>query len=46
MRQVKEWRATYRNAVSIFLSNAVGFGFALLELVLVLELGSHVGGVR
>jgi len=40
------WRTTYRDAVSVFLSNAVGFGLALLQLVLVLELGSHVDGVR
>ena len=33
--------ATYRNAISILLSNALGFCLALLEWVLVLELGTH-----
>ena len=37
--------ATYRNTVSILLSNAVGLCLALLQLVLVLELGSHIDGV-
>jgi len=37
---------TYRNAVSVFLSNAVGLCLALLEFVLVLELGSHNDGDR
>ena len=37
-------RQTYGNAVIVLLANALGFGFALLERVLVLELGSHIGG--
>ncbi len=41
-----QWQDTYGNAVSVLLSNAVGFGLAFLELVLVLELGSHAGGDR
>lgn len=32
---------TYRNAISIFLANTLSFGLALLEGVLVLELGPH-----
>ena len=35
-------RVTYRNAVGILLTNAFGFCLALLEGVLVLELGTHV----
>jgi len=37
-------QATYRNTVSVLLSDALGLGLALLEGVLVLELGSHLGG--
>ena len=46
MQRKDRWRDTYRNAVSVLLSNAVGFGLALLQLVLVLELGSHGDDVR
>lgn len=34
----------YRYTVSVFLSDAFGFGLALLEGVLILELGTHGGG--
>ena len=34
---------TYRNAISVLLTNAFGFCLALLEGVLVLELGAHFG---
>lgn len=34
-------RATHRNAISIFLSDALGLGLALLERMLVLELAAH-----
>ncbi len=34
---------TYRNAVGILLSDALGLSLSLLEGVLVLELGSHFG---
>jgi hypothetical protein len=37
-------RQTYGNAVVVLLANALGLGLALLEGVLVLELGAHVGG--
>ena len=37
--------ATYWNAVGILLANAFGFCLALLERVLVLELGTHSDGV-
>jgi hypothetical protein len=40
----KESDITYRNAISILLADALGLGLALLERVLVLELGSHLGG--
>ncbi len=36
---------TYGNAVGIFLTDALGFGLALLEGVLVLELATHVGQI-
>ena len=39
-------RQTYGNAVVILLANALGLGLALLERVLVLELGTHVGEVE
>lgn len=32
---------TYRNAISVLLADALSFRFALLEGVLVLELGPH-----
>lgn len=34
---------TYRDAVGILLSDALGLGLALLEGVLVLELAAHGG---
>lgn len=34
-------QCTYRDAISVLLSDAVGFGLALLEFVFVLELGAH-----
>jgi hypothetical protein len=37
-------RQTYRNTVVVLLANALRFGLALLEGVLVLELGSHGDG--
>ena len=37
-------RQTYGNAVVVLLANALSLGLALLERVLVLELGAHVGG--
>ena len=37
---------TYRNAVRVLLADALGLGLALLEGVLVLELGSHIGRMR
>ena len=36
--------STYRNAISVFLSDAFSFGLALLEGVLILELGTHIDG--
>ena len=36
--------SAYRNAISVFLTDALGLSFALLERVLVLELGTHLGG--
>ena len=36
-------RYTYRNTISVLLANTLSFSFALLEGVLVLELGSHGG---
>lgn len=45
MECVKEMRReTYRNAVRILLPDALGLSLALLEGMLVLELGSHVCG--
>ena len=41
---VAQMEVTYRNTISIFLSNALSFGLALLEGMLVLELGSHIDG--
>jgi hypothetical protein len=35
---------THRDAVGVLLPDALGLGLALLEGVLVLELGAHVGG--
>lgn len=35
-------REAYWDPVSVFLSDALSFGFALLERMLVLELGTHV----
>jgi hypothetical protein len=37
-------RKTYGNAVVVLLADALSLGLALLERVLVLELGTHVGG--
>jgi hypothetical protein len=38
------WRwATYRNAVVVLLANPLSFRLALLEGMLVLELGTHRG---
>jgi hypothetical protein len=39
------WVVTYRDAVGVLLPDALGLGLALLERVLVLELGAHGGGV-
>jgi hypothetical protein len=39
------WIVTYRDAVGVLLPDALGLGLALLERVLVLELGAHVGGL-
>jgi hypothetical protein len=39
------WVVTYRDAVGVLLPDALGLGLALLERVLVLELGAHVGGL-
>ena len=36
---------TYWNAVCILLSDSLSFGLAFLELVLVLELGTHDDGL-
>lgn len=36
---------TYGNPVGVLLTDALSFGLALLEWVLVLELGAHVGDV-
>ena len=36
-------RRTYGNTVVVLLANALSLGLALLEGVLVLELGTHVG---
>ena len=36
---------THRDAVGVLLPDALGLGLALLERVLVLELGAHGGGV-
>jgi hypothetical protein len=44
---IDEWEAscaTHRNAVGVFLADALCFCLALLEGVLVLELGSHDDG--
>lgn len=35
---------THRDAVGVLLPDALGLSLALLERVLVLELGAHVGG--
>ena len=35
---------TYRNTVRILLSDTLSFSLALLERVLVLELGTHIDG--
>ena len=35
---------TYRNPISVLLSDALSFSLALLERVLILELGTHVDG--
>lgn len=37
----RERRDTYGNAIGVLLANTLSFSFALLERVLVLELGSH-----
>ena len=39
------WIVTHRDAVGVLLPDALGLGLALLERVLVLELGAHGGGV-
>jgi hypothetical protein len=41
--EVQAGSATHRNAVGVFLADALSFCLALLEGVLVLELGSHDG---
>ena len=41
MRIVME-REAYWDPVCVFLSDALSFGFALLERMLVLELGTHI----
>jgi hypothetical protein len=40
----ERYRETYGNAVVVLLANALGLGLALLERVLVLELGTHLAG--
>ena len=40
-RKGKGNRVTYRDAVSVFLTDAFSFRLALLEGMLVLELGAH-----
>lgn len=40
----RTWMVTYRNAVRVLLADALSLGLALLEGVLVLELGSHGDG--
>jgi len=40
-----DFLADYGDAVGVFLSNTLSFGLALLERVLVLELGSHIDRV-
>jgi hypothetical protein len=45
MRWVQAWIVTHRDAVGVLLPDALGLGLALLERVLVLELGAHGGGV-
>jgi hypothetical protein len=45
MRWVRAWIVTHRDAVGVLLPDALGLGLALLERVLVLELGAHGGGV-
>lgn len=37
------WEVSYRDTVSVLLSNSLGFSLALLEGMLVLELGAHGG---
>ncbi len=41
--QILRRRGTYRNAIGVFLADALGLGLALLKGVLVLELAAHVG---
>lgn len=36
---------TYGNAIGVLLADALGFGLALLERVLILELATHVGQI-
>ncbi len=38
------WMTTYWDAVCILLTDSLSFGLALLEWMLVLELGAHVDG--
>ena len=38
-------RKTHRNAVGVLLADALSFGLALLERMLILELGAHDGGL-
>lgn len=40
------WGVTYWDTVKVLLANTLGLSLALLEGVLVLELGSHFGGSR
>ncbi len=43
MREISD--VTHWNAIGVFLADALSFCLALLEWVLVLELGSHDGGL-
>jgi hypothetical protein len=42
--ELKAWIVTHRDAVGVLLPDALGLGLALLEWVLILELGAHGDG--
>lgn len=44
IKEKESFEVTYRNTVSILLSDALGLSLALLEGMLVLELAAHVDG--